>query len=95
MNKLLLTLLAVSLTACGPADPTSRARYNAQLQAQAETHDYHVVKLFTKDGCTVYRFRDNRDHYFTNCNGAVSETQSHKDGKNTYYYDETIPTAVN
>ena len=30
-----------------------------------------VERLFTVDGCTVYRFRDDRNVYFTNCVGAT------------------------
>ena len=41
---------------------------------------YTVEKLFTYEGCTVYRFNDHRTVYYTNCNG---ETQSsHSCGKN-------------
>lgn len=33
---------------------------------------YQVDKLFTVDGCTVYRFADNGySRYFTNCNGST------------------------
>ena len=33
---------------------------------------YQVGKLFTVDGCSVYRFNDNGyNRYFTNCNGAT------------------------
>lgn len=37
---------------------------------------FNVEKLFTVDGCTVYRFYDDRSVYFTNCNGATQWQQS-------------------
>ena len=36
--------------------------------------DYNVHKLFTVDGCTVYKFGKYNDKYFTNCAGAVQYT---------------------
>lgn len=92
MNKLLLALLAVSLTACGPADPNARATHQARLQAQADRTDYQIVTLFTKDGCTLYRFYDMGHYrYFTSCNGSTAT--EHTAGKSTF--NEEIPTAVN
>lgn len=43
-----------------------------------QIHDYVVETLFTHDGCTVYRFRDDDGHriYFTNCHGETSWRQS-------------------
>lgn len=44
---------------------------------QAETTervgvDFEVSTLFTKDGCTVYRFSDGGyNRYFTNCTGST------------------------
>jgi hypothetical protein len=34
-------------------------------------HGYNVEKLFTADGCTVYRFADGSYRYFTNCSGST------------------------
>lgn len=49
---------------------------------------YHVDKLFTVDGCTVYRFQDNSyNRYFTNCSGS---TQWHESAGKT-----TRPMSVN
>ncbi len=57
-----------------------------QKQAESSTHaglEFKVDKLFTVDGCTVYRFSDGGyPRYFTNCAGSTSyETSS---GKTTY-----------
>lgn len=32
---------------------------------------FQVEKLFTTDGCTVYRFYDSAYRYFTNCSGST------------------------
>jgi hypothetical protein len=46
--------------------------------------------MFTHDGCRVYRFTDGgRNHYFTDCRGSVSTTQSC--GKNCRY-EESVET---
>lgn len=47
--------------------------------------EFRVERLFTHDGCTVYRFRDSYERYFTRCDGvaARSDTQwSESCGKN-------------
>ena len=42
----------------------------------APNQDFGVEKLFTVEGCTVYRFYDDRTVYFTNCSGATHYEQS-------------------
>lgn len=42
------------------------------VQVTNAIDEYHVEKLFTIDGCTVYRFEDNYSRYFTSCQGGVS-----------------------
>lgn len=37
---------------------------------------YQVARLFTVDGCSVYRFRDGSDRYFTNCSGSTGWTET-------------------
>lgn len=38
---------------------------------------FEVARLFTHDGCTVYRFYDaGRHRYFTNCSGSTSWEES-------------------
>lgn len=32
---------------------------------------FQVSRLFTTDGCTVYRFYDSGTRYFTNCSGST------------------------
>ena len=37
-------------------------------------NDFKVAKLFEYDGCTVYRFYDDRTVYFTRCEGNKPTT---------------------
>jgi hypothetical protein len=60
------------------------------VQVQDAKVDFHVKKLFTKDDCTVYRFRDGNDHYFTNCSGTTMTTQSYQCGKARCHRPEEI-----
>ena len=64
---LIMTLLVLSLTGC-------------ERLAESSTpagKGFVVEKLFTHEGCTVYRFADSgRSRYFTNCNGTTSWVES-------------------
>ena len=61
MNRILI--LAALLAGC----------YNRPETVQQVNADFRVETLFTKDGCTVYRFEDGGTRrYFTNCRGAVT-----------------------
>jgi hypothetical protein len=45
--------------------------------SQPVGHGYEVERLFTHEGCTVYRFMERGGYrYFTNCSGSTSWTQS-------------------
>lgn len=68
MKKLLLAIAVVTLMAgCNKAPEASN---------RAGT-DFVVDKLFTHEGCTVYRFNDGgSSRYFTNCNGSTSWNRS-------------------
>lgn len=84
------------LSACGPVTPQDRERVQRARQEQAENADYQVLKLFEKDGCTVYSFRDHGyAHYFSNCNGTTTTTSSSSDGKTTRHLEDEIHTYVN
>lgn len=66
-----LLLASVALVAC-------------QKSPEQSTHKgqggFNVETLFTHEGCTVYRFYDDRTVYYTNC---VGQAQSqHSCGKN-------------
>ena len=61
MKYILLAITTVFLIAC-----TKEAE-----STQEVGFGYKVEKLFTVDGCTVYRFSDGGYKYFTNCKGNV------------------------
>lgn len=66
--KTLLTILALlTLSACGkPAESTTQVGV-----------EFVVHKLFTHEGCTLYRFYDGGyARYYTNCSGSTSWTES-------------------
>lgn len=66
MSRFLL-LGAILLAACDEVKPLETAT------TQNATVD--VEKLFTYEGCTMYRFHDDGKHYFAVCTGvAATET---------------------
>lgn len=82
MKKLTVVLL-LALSGCA-AKPISTAR--------TDNTDVTVDRLFTVDGCTVYRFRDGAlgYHYFTSCAGGTSVREPR--GKASVEIE--VPTAV-
>lgn len=71
----LAALAAILLIVSGCSQP-------AQSTVRAG-NDFEVGKLFTVDGCTVYRFYDSgHSRYFTNCSGSTNYTTS--SGKTSY-----------
>lgn len=82
MTKILSICVAlVLLTGCDDPPPESTARAG---------NGYSLERLFTNDGCAVYYFSHNgRSHYYTDCRGGVSTTQSC--GKNCSY-EENVET---
>lgn len=44
--------------------------------------NFKVEKLFEVDGCTVYRFYDDRTVYFTNCGNKPTTSYTESCGKN-------------
>jgi hypothetical protein len=79
--KLFVLCLCVLVSACiRPPVNTSQSNNPA----------FQLDKLFTHDGCTVYRFEDAAHyHYFTDCAGSVSTQQWC--GKSCTY-DDTVET---
>lgn len=67
MKLILALILTLGVAACTkPAESTARAGV-----------DFEVEKLFTYDGCTVYRFYDTGTaRYFTNCPGQTTWHES-------------------
>jgi len=74
------TLIILALLCAGCAK-------QAETTASANA-SFEVDTLFTKDGCTVYRFFDAAHYrYFTNCSGSTSYE--------TVYGKFTRPEGVN
>jgi hypothetical protein len=84
--KSFLLLAALGLTGC----------YNdAESTAGSSNAKFEVQRLFTVDGCTVYRFTDAGVRYFANCRGSVSADHFASCGKNcTHRVTDEIPTGV-
>lgn len=60
------------------ASCTRRAETSAAAGA-----DFTVDRLFTHEGCTVYRFNDAGNHrYYANCGGSASTNWTESCGKN-------------
>lgn len=43
-----------------------------KIQSEDLQYDYEVRLLFIKDNCKVYRFTDQRYHYFTDCGETMT-----------------------
>jgi uncharacterized protein YceK len=69
MKKIFLALaLLLTLAGCNSKEPESAAQVNV---------NFTVDKLFTHEGCTVYRFMDaGRERYYTNCKGSSQWEES-------------------
>ena len=65
MKALLAVLALTVLAGCSKPAETSTA----------VGVEFTVDKLFTHEGCTVYRFYDGGTRYFTNCQGSTSWTE--------------------
>ena len=68
MKRSLIFVYLVLLVSGCVGDPESNKQVNV---------NYNVSKLFTYEGCSVYRFEDGwaRYKYFTNCSGTTSWTE--------------------
>lgn len=86
MKHLALVLAAaVTLAACDPI--------NAPEATVPAGNGYKVARLFTHEGCTVYRFTDHNTRYFVRCDsGDASAQWSESCGKNCTAHP-SIPTA--
>lgn len=89
MNKYLSLFLALSLMGCAG---------QAINSIQTENKDYKVELLFKYDGCSVYRFEDERPHYFVKCRSgeqSVSESDLRSCGKTCFAtLTQETPTAM-
>ena len=86
MKYLAIAFLALSLNAC----------YKDPMRTEStDNPEVPVSLLFEKDGCKVYRFYDNRSHYFVKCenSSATISSQSYSCGKSVCVRDEEITTS--
>ena len=65
--KTLVTILLASVALVGCQKPAEESQRKG---------DFKVEKLFTYEGCSVYRFYDDRTVYYTNCNGQTQSSHS-------------------
>ena len=64
-TKIMLSLAALAMVA------------GCEKPAESVAHTgagFKVERLFTHDGCTVYRFRDSYNRYFTRCDGVTAQS---------------------
>jgi hypothetical protein len=82
-----------AIVACVVAIPLVGCAATPITTALSNKPEVHVETMFTHEGCTVYRFFDQRYHYYVRCQGAESARtlSSASCGKNCSYEDE-IPT---
>lgn len=66
------TLLLLILAACSKP---------AMSHLSTDNPEITVEKLFTVDGCTVYRFDDSNTHYFVKCTTPSSVESTSMRGK--------------
>jgi hypothetical protein len=85
MKRLIILAMAIAASAC-----TKQAMESSKPSGNSE---FTVDKLFTQDGCTVYRFFDAGNHrYFVKCTSGDARTEWREGcGKNCSRQAE-IPT---
>lgn len=82
--RYVIILLAAMLTACQNAEPL--------VTSKTTNPTVKVDTLFTKDGCTIYRFEDRWEyHYFVKCENTSAVLSRQSCGKNCTR-EETIQT---
>lgn len=69
----LIAMLALAITGCTK---------DAERTEIRGAGGFEVQTLFTHEGCTVYRFYDDRRVYFVKCeNGDARTSEEHMEGK--------------
>lgn len=79
----LLIASALMLSAC--SKPSEEAK-------MVGTGEIKVERLFTHEGCTVYRFTDYRFVHYANCSGTTTTTENYPCGKSTCTRDVSVAT---
>lgn len=88
--KALLAAVLVCVVLAGCA----KAGQPVDVQGAVAGTDYEVAFLFERDGCRVYRFKDERSHYFTTCGEAVT-TWKEGCGKGCWREEENRIRTIN
>ena len=85
MKRLIILALAVAVSAC-----TKQAMESSKPSGNPE---FTVDKLFTQDGCTVYRFIDvGYPRYFVKCTSGDARTEWRENCGDGRFRQEEIPT---
>ena len=66
MNKKIMLSLAALAMVAGCEKPAESVAHTGA--------GFTVERLFTHDGCTVYRFNDYSKRYFTRCDGIAAQS---------------------
>ena len=66
MNKKIMLSLAALAMVAGCEKPAESVAHTGA--------GFTVERLFTHDGCTVYRFSDSSKRYFTRCDGIAAQS---------------------
>lgn len=82
MKVKLLLAFALALTGCVRDGSSSTPTDNPAFPAR---------KLFTVDGCAMYRFYDAGDHWFMTCPSRTDYTGQCGKGCSTHEVIETVP----
>lgn len=87
MRAACIALALLALAGCRQVEPEA---------TQGAGNGYRVSRLFTHEGCTVYRFTDDaRYRYFTRCDGAASASTSWDESSGKVSREMQIPTSNN
>ena len=84
MRNLILVaaLAAVALTGC--------MKDTTPMEAHYSPNGIEVQTLFVNNGCTVYKFYDNRYVYYADCKASVSTDEQHSCGKGCVSNDDVV-----
>ena len=88
MKPLIFLIFAAALAGC--------SENTTESVEHAGVGGFEVARLFTHEGCTVYRFYDGGSRYFANCNGSATTSwrRAMPCGKNcTRVEHQQVPTA--
>lgn len=82
MKYLLITIFSISLLGC-----------KEDAQTITQNGNFKVEFLFEHDGCRMYRFKDVRTVYWSDCRGKIQSDYTTSNGKTSQtHYEETITT---